>query len=148
MSVVRWLHFSDLHFNKRGVETRMLRKRLPEYLRQMNIRCDYAFCTGDLRYAPDGAFVEDTVQRIKVICDAVQTPMERLFLVPGNHDVDRASPGRDEAVRRVFLASGPSGSHGYYSPEAREVSPAELSIIAEGKKEYNTLLNNLFAGVP
>lgn len=148
MSMIRWLHFSDLHFNKNGVETRLLRKQLPEYLRRMNVRCDYAFCTGDLRYAPSGSFTEDTVQQIKSICGAVQVPTERLFLVPGNHDIDRTAPGRDEAVRRVFYANGPVGSRGYYSPEVGTVSPTDLSVIAGGKTEYNALLNVLYADVP
>ena len=105
MRTVRWVHFSDLHLNQGGVETRRLRKNLPAYLRELGIYCNYAFFTGDLRYAPAGRFSENSVEQIHEICDAVHTPMDRLFLVPGNHDVDRDTPGREEAVYRVHNAA-------------------------------------------
>lgn len=35
MSVIRWLHISDLHLNKIGTESERLREQLPIYLRQI-----------------------------------------------------------------------------------------------------------------
>ena len=32
MSKIRWIHFSDLHLNKTGTETKRLRKKLIDYL--------------------------------------------------------------------------------------------------------------------
>ena len=36
MSKIRWIHFSDLHLNKTGTETKRLRKKLIDYLDSMD----------------------------------------------------------------------------------------------------------------
>ena len=36
MSKIRWIHFSDLHLNKTGTETKRLRKKLVDYLGKMD----------------------------------------------------------------------------------------------------------------
>jgi predicted MPP superfamily phosphohydrolase len=46
---VRWLHASDFHLNKTGVDTQRMRKKLLDYLKKQK-HCDYVFFTGDLRY--------------------------------------------------------------------------------------------------
>ena len=37
MAKIKWIHFSDLHLNQRGTETRRLRKKLITYLKKLNI---------------------------------------------------------------------------------------------------------------
>lgn len=37
MRLIRWLHFSDLHLNQSGVETRRLRNNLPSYLESLDL---------------------------------------------------------------------------------------------------------------
>lgn len=61
MPIVRWLHVSDLHLNKTGVESTRIRKNLPIYLKSLGCKFDYVFCSGDLRYAPVGRFSEDCI---------------------------------------------------------------------------------------
>ncbi|MCC8050893.1 MAG: metallophosphoesterase [Clostridiales bacterium] len=84
--VIKWIHFSDLHLNSDGMETELLRDELPDFLLKSGIRCDYAFCTGDIRYAPDGAYPNDTAEYILSLCTAAHVPVENLFIVPGNHE--------------------------------------------------------------
>lgn len=43
MKKIRWLHFSDIHLNKTGVETRRMRHALIPYLRKLQLQCDYVF---------------------------------------------------------------------------------------------------------
>ena len=102
-SMIRWLHISDLHFNNDDMSTRLLREALPEYLKNENIHCDYVFCTGDIRTAnaDPNKFTDEAAQYLIDLCDAVGTGLDRLFIVAGNHDVDRNIAGRDEAVRRI-----------------------------------------------
>ena len=33
MKKIKWLHLSDIHLNKQDVDTRLMRKKLPQYLR-------------------------------------------------------------------------------------------------------------------
>ena len=62
MSITKWIHFSDLHLNITDTETKLLREQLKSYLAKKEIQCDYAFCSGDLRNAPNKIFPEDSVQ--------------------------------------------------------------------------------------
>ena len=89
MGKIRWLHLSDIHMNKRGVDNERMRQKLLEYLQHNHMQFDYIFLTGDLRYAPEGAFHKDTDQYLKELCEAVGVERKNLFTVPGNHEVDR-----------------------------------------------------------
>ena len=123
MSKIRWIHFSDLHLNKTGTETKRLRKKLIDYLDSMDGKFDYAFFTGDIRYAPSGDFQKDAGKEIENICNAIGLPEKHLFMVPGNHDIDRDCPEKNEVIKRML-----SGNNRYKS---------EDGIISE--KEINSL---------
>ena len=49
--MINWLHISDLHLGSEGAITNMMRDELPEYLKELGVKCDYVFCTGDIRTA-------------------------------------------------------------------------------------------------
>ena len=80
MAKISWIHFSDLHLNKTGTETKRLRKNLIDYLQKMNKKFDYAFFTGDIRYAPDGNFPDNAGYIIETICSAINLPEKHLFI--------------------------------------------------------------------
>lgn len=83
MSVVKWIHFSDLHFNKTNINTRLLRDSIKSFLKEKNIKCDYAFFSGDLRNAPDKCFQKDSVKYLKELCEAVEVSTDRFFYGSG-----------------------------------------------------------------
>lgn len=56
MSKIHWLHLSDIHLNKRDIDSRRMRNRLLDYIKELGTQIDYIFITGDLRYAPMGEF--------------------------------------------------------------------------------------------
>ena len=56
MDKIHWLHLSDIHLNKRDVDSRRMRNRLLDYIKELGTQIDYIFITGDLRYAPMGEF--------------------------------------------------------------------------------------------
>ena len=108
MSTIKWLHLSDLHLNTPGFASSFLRDKLPIFLKKEHIICDYVFCTGDLRDARQGEFPDDKGRFLKDVCSAVDA--KDLFIVPGNHDIDRGakSPAdgdssRHEAVQRILF---------------------------------------------
>lgn len=137
--MIRWLHISDLHFNSDDMSTTMLRKELPKYLRRNNIHCDYVFCTGDIRIGKTGLFPDEAADYLKELCFVVGVDTSRLFIVPGNHDINRNSPGRDEAIRRVKFQRT-----GYYDPKYGRIEEADLQIIHEGQKDFRDFLNKLY----
>ncbi|MCA9708215.1 MAG: metallophosphoesterase [Myxococcales bacterium] len=91
---LRFLHLSDLHLRPDRVERydqdRVLRGLL-DYLERDReaFPLDLVFVTGDLAHGgrpEEYALVVDLLERL---CTVTGVPVERLFVVPGNHDVDR-----------------------------------------------------------
>ena len=122
-SMIRWLHISDLHFNNDDMSTSLLREALPEYLNNENIHCDYVFCTRDIRTAnaDPNKFTDEAAQYLIDFCAAVGTGLDRLFIVAGNHDVDRNIAGRDEAVRRICFQRA-----GYHDPKYGKINEESI----------------------
>lgn len=141
MAIIKWLHISDLHLNIDGVENRRLRKKLIEYLQNLTTQCDYVFCTGDLRFAPMGEYAQDTFEVLKNICNAVDVPLEYLFVTPGNHDVDRDIRGRDEAIRNEWF----SGENAVkkYNPAIGIINPENLKLIMSGTNAYREVIQKI-----
>lgn len=141
MRKITWLHFSDIHLNKAGVETRRLRRALIPYLQSLQLRCDYVFFTGDVRYAPGGGtFTSDMAEKVKTICRAVSCPTDCLFVVPGNHDVDREISGRQKAIERLCL-----NGNGYYVPNEGRINENDLKEIALGKDSFCEFVQELYS---
>lgn len=135
MSIVRWLHVSDFHLNKYGVDSQRMRKKLPEYLRELGLKCDYVFFTGDLRYAPEHKFAPETALYLKDLCGAVGNTIDRLFIVLGNHDVDRDISLRNEAIDELI---------GYYKPKEGILKKEDLIKIGAGRNDFVTVMAQVY----
>ena len=141
MSKIKWIHFSDLHLNQTGTETNRLRNKLIDYLSELNLKCDYAFCTGDIRYAPDGYFLDKSYEQIENICKAVQLPKGRLFIVPGNHDIKRDEPERNSAIELIMNGNSDRKP---YDTTIGKISSDDLNAISKGKKEFSEFLDTFY----
>lgn len=130
MAKIRWIHFSDLHLNKTGTETKRLRKKLIEYLKNMNTKFDYAFFTGDIRYAPNGDFPKNAGNMIENICNVINLPEKHLFMVPGNHDVDRCCPIKEKAINQLFA------SKDNYRSEEGIISETVIESLCKAKENF------------
>src|SRR6185369_1768085 len=105
MAALTWLHLSDLHACRTrsgwdaGRITETLVKDLVELQRDHGLRPDLIFFTGDAAFghlgSAPGQSVEEQFREAGEFLDAVrraftpEVPLGDLFLVPGNHDVDR-----------------------------------------------------------
>lgn len=139
--MIRWLHISDLHFNNNDMSTCMLREELLKFLVNRGFHCDYVFCTGDIRTAnaKTNHFTDEAVTFLKALCTSVGISVDRLFIVPGNHDVDRGSEGRDDAVHRVSFRR-----KGYYDPRCGSIEAEDIIAIHEGQKEFREFLGKIY----
>jgi len=106
-----WLHLSDIHFHpKREWRDSDVRSRLLEYLKDQfrsneKLRPDFIFCTGDIAFGESqSAPLENQYTQAKLffdqllgVCGQNGTPLSksRLFVVPGNHDVNRKAINAD-----------------------------------------------------
>lgn len=139
--MINWLHISDLHLGSEGAVTGMMRDALPDYLKGLGVSCEYVFCTGDIRTAnaDPNVFTDEMAAYLKKVCDAVGVPTERLFIVIGNHDVDRTVAGRHDAIKNVLF-----DSKGYYNPDDGIIKKEDMSVIMEGEKEFVTFLGKIY----
>ncbi len=109
-----WLHLSDLHYcePKTGWDAAEVLDNLLEDLRELEktegLRPDLIFFTGDLAMgnikANPGWNLEDQYAGAGKFLDSVRAafspeiPRSRVFISPGNHDIDRKMVGRGTAM--------------------------------------------------
>lgn len=141
--MLRWLHISDLHLNSKGASTAMLRDELPRYLREQGMRCDYVFCTGDIRTANEkpNDYTDDMADFLREVCDAVGTTTERLFIVPGNHDIDRDNTQRMAAIRKVKYQPEWVGN---YDAESGLIDRKDMAAILKGETKFIKFLGKIY----
>ena len=90
---VKWLHLSDLHFSHseqfdRSVVTDALWRDLKR-CGDRGLQPDFIVVTGDIAYSGKPEEYELAVEFFDHLLEQTEVRKERLFLVPGNHDVDR-----------------------------------------------------------
>lgn len=106
-----WLHISDIHFLKKNDwRDCPSRRALLEHLEEIfsgddSLRPDFVFCTGDIAFGetkecslPDqySRAKEFFIELLRVSGrNGNPLPKERLFVVPGNHDVARSCVNSD-----------------------------------------------------
>lgn len=123
------------------MSTEMLRDELPIYLKSRGLRCDYVFCTGDIRTAnmAGNEFTDGMAEYICSLCDAVEVPIGRLFVVPGNHDVNIYAIGRTEAIKRVMF-----DRIGYYKSDIGTIEARDMVAIMDGEKDFVSFLSKIY----
>lgn len=143
--MLRWLHISDLHFNSDDMSTSALREELLTFLKRNIMVCDYVFCTGDIRTANarPNHFTDEAAKYLVDICQAVGVDSDRLFIVPGNHDVDREVAGRDETIRRICFQR-----KGSYDPKYGTITEEDLRAIHAGQSEFRDFLSKVYPANP
>lgn len=135
MDKIHWLHLSDIHLNKRDVDSRRMRNRLLDYMKELGTQIDYIFITGDLRYAPMGEFAADTVDYINKLLSVTNLTVDRLFIVPGNHDIERDAEGRAEAI---------SESIKEYSPKDGALASDKMAAVHCGHTEFRNMMHIIY----
>ncbi len=117
---IHWLHLSDIHFHgKDAWRDGRVRDELLAYLQAMFdnneiARPDLVFCTGDIAFGETRAetlaaqyeSAKDFFSRLLAVCGSkgAPLPVSRIFVVPGNHDVNRDEVDEDAQAALVFLA--------------------------------------------
>lgn len=135
MDKVHWLHLSDIHLNKRDVDSRRMRNRLLDYMKELGTQIDYIFITGDLRYAPMGEFAADTVDYINKLLSVTNLTVDRLFIVPGNHDIERDADGRAEAILESIKE---------YSPKDGALASDKMAAVHCGHTEFRKMMHIIY----
>jgi formylglycine-generating enzyme required for sulfatase activity len=94
---ITWLHVSDFHFKscdnwQRDVVLQSLQRLIVEEFPKQGIFPDLVFVSGDVAFSGQEAEYKVAEEFFRSMArDLNLPPEERWFVVPGNHDVDRAS---------------------------------------------------------
>ncbi len=143
MSTLTWLHLSDLHFRKgeqqawdRDIVLRTLLDDVRERIAKDGLHPDFIVVSGDVgfsgsldEYAKAGMFFDDLLA-------ATHLSRERLFVVPGNHDVDRTAISVGARAIATSLDSRQSLSELLTSPLDRQIVFRRLYRYAEFVNSY------------
>ncbi|MCX7049954.1 MAG: protein kinase [Candidatus Sumerlaeota bacterium] len=109
MATVTWLHLSDFHLcaNRTGWDAgRILSSLKSDLLRLQDehaLRPDLLFVTGDLAFGEGpGSQIRDQYSETAALLDGLRScysppiPAEMVFIVPGNHDINRQAVSADQ----------------------------------------------------
>lgn len=113
-----WLHLSDIHFHPNtGWRDGRVRRELLEFLQEgfndgSLPRPHLVFCTGDIAFgetsgAPLKQQYNEATDFFDKLLNCCKLPRERIFMVPGNHDVNRKEILRDQQAHLVEMADTP-----------------------------------------
>ncbi len=136
MSLIHWIHFSDLHYNKVGMQTDTMREKLPDYISELSAAnsINYIFFTGDIRYAPKKTFQNEAADYFNKLCLAAKVEKENLFVVLGNHDVDRDNEERLNAITELEKD---------YIDNDSVIDRNQIAKLKKGREDCFKLLNKI-----
>jgi hypothetical protein len=94
MAIIRWLHLSDFHVGKDNYGQRQVFKYILKHIQQkknQGIDPDFIFITGDIGFSGRldeyRQFTDEFIFPVGEILG--EDIFERIYTIPGNHDVDR-----------------------------------------------------------
>ena len=91
MTRLTWLHISDLHFPAGGPYDRsVVLSAMIKHVRESPTRPDLIFATGDIAQSGKPAEYRQAAKFFDALLDASNLTKDRLFVIPGNHDVNIA----------------------------------------------------------
>jgi hypothetical protein len=146
MNTITWLHLSDFHFRageqhtwNENIVLDALLVDVRERIARDRLQPDFVVVSGDLafsgkpeEYALAGAFLDQ-------LLDATGLPKGRLFLVPGNHDVDRSGISLGAQAIANSLADRDAVN-------AILASPADRQLLFARFAGYGDFVNRTLAG--
>lgn len=96
MSTITWLHLSDLHFTSSDLckwDANIVLQQLVEDVKDRidkdNLRLDFIIVSGDIAFKSAREEYALAEQFFNDLLESTDVPKKRLFIVPGNHDIDR-----------------------------------------------------------
>lgn len=121
--MITWLHLSDWHQHGNEFDRKVVRDALVRDIKtRVSINpnlanLDFFFFTGDLaNFGIEAEYNAAQTEFLEPVRKATGVPIERGFIIPGNHDIDRGSfellpagllePLADDAAAQKWLTAG------------------------------------------
>lgn len=135
MHKIRWIQLSNLHLgNNEAVDTRRMRQKLPDYIASLAQPFDYMFCTGDVKeWNKDFSQVP---RYLTSLCEAAGVPLENLYIVPGNHDVEIGGDDRVAVIQKLTNRITDD-----YNSKVGVISDADMTLLRSGQGAFRTFVS-------
>ena len=135
-----WLHVSDFHFRggaayDRDVVLRALIVAVRDF-RAQGRQPDLIFATGDIAFSGKPAEYEQATRFLDALVEAAGLTRRELFVVPGNHDVDR-----DQGIGLARTLDTREVIASYFAPH---VSKPHLTLKMDAFRQW---YDHYFAGI-
>lgn len=148
--MIRFLQISDLHFlccNDSDDEYSQLRVRFEEDLRCLKEKVGaipYLLICGDIANKGQKIEFEAAMNYINELCDILNVDGQKpnVFVVPGNHDIDRTPYKHTRDHLRSKLLSFKDGQNDYFMQEIRKFEPDTLKILYLPLQAYTKFAND------
>lgn len=119
---LRILHVSDLHAGpeENASGWAMLREAWDDRLASIQSdprKVDIVCFTGDVANRPRRSDYDAASKILKRLLNRLELPVDRLFVVPGNHDVDREEAAREWSQLRKQLKEMPPATRAKWDPQ-------------------------------
>ncbi len=143
MSTITWLHLSDLHFRAgeghtwdRDIVLRKLVDDVETRITEDHLRPDFIAITGDIAFSGKAEEYELARQFFDELLQVTAVPRTRLFVAPGNHDVDRAAITRGASAIASALDSREAVAEVLAADTDRRVLFQRLDAYARFVNDY------------
>jgi UDP-2,3-diacylglucosamine pyrophosphatase LpxH len=140
--LISWLHISDVHFRtsetyNANIVAKALLLDIKERIAEDGLRPDFIAFTGDTAFSGRSTEYELAKQFFFDLLTATDVSAERLFLVPGNHDVDRSLISKGAQAIGDSLADRDTAN-------SILATPADLQFMTSRFQGYRTFVNSCF----
>lgn len=131
MSIVKWLHLSDLHLgNGESTETLLMQRSLPKYIASLNQDFQYLFITGDIKEW-NCEYSSSIVEYLHRLRNYAHIPLQNTFIVPGNHDVDVSNRKRSSRIQKLT-----DWQHTAYTSRDGLISTEDVTLLRCGEEKF------------
>jgi formylglycine-generating enzyme required for sulfatase activity/predicted MPP superfamily phosphohydrolase len=137
MSTMSWVHLSDLHFRAEDqpawdadIVLRGLLEDLQARMRDQAFSPDLILVSGDIAYSGAPAEYALAAKFFDDLLAATGLPRERLFLVPGNHDVARDQISFSARAIAAAITGRDSANEVLAGPQSRQLMLARFQGYA------------------
>lgn len=136
MKKIRWLHISDLHFGLDNYFIGEMRRKMKPYIEEhlMNEKFHYLFVTGDLKYSKTCKdYPKDCSDFINSLCDTIGVQKDKVFIVCGNHDVERINARKDVCA----------GILSDYKKNIFKIDESRYKVLKDSQSKFTKYLNSI-----
>lgn len=100
---MKWLHFSDLHFNIKGYDSEIVREKLIQKIESLHINVEFILISGDCFYQYSAGQKEQKSMAMFVrnLAKSCNCPQKNIYICKGNHDINRNDTKRNKLIAEI-----------------------------------------------